>query len=62
MDMGIVDELERVVLADFVDHASFALSMTPPIVVGVLSSKTVDVARVEIERVLRLSRHMIEMR
>lgn len=62
VDMGIVDELERVVLADFVDHASFALGMVPPVVVGVLSSKTVDVAWVEIERVFRLRRYMTEVR
>lgn len=55
MDVGIVDERERMVLADFVDHASFALGMAPPVVVGVLPRKAVDVTWVEIERVLGLN-------
>jgi len=46
--------LERVVLANLVDHARFAFSMVSPIVIGVLARKAVHIAWVIVKRVLRL--------
>lgn len=56
MDIAI-NHLERVVLANLVDHTRSAFSMVSPIVVRVLTCKAVHIAGVIIKGILRLRKY-----